>query len=120
MWLQEIEVRWQQSTEEVLIGIKEWRLQHPRATLREIEEALDERWAKARARMLQDIALASDATGVSDAKGVDGPRCPQCGQTLEWRGQDTRSLSTYYNQSVTLKRSYALCPACGTGLFPPG
>jgi hypothetical protein len=37
----------------------------PRATLREIETALDERLARVRARMLQDTALASAATDVS-------------------------------------------------------
>jgi len=51
--------RWLQEAAEVLTGMKEWRLRHPRATLREIEEALDERRGKMRARMLEDVAQAS-------------------------------------------------------------
>lgn len=120
MWSKELEARWQQLTGEVITGMKEWRLQHPRATFREIEEALDGRWAKARARMLQDMALASIAADVSAASQGERPQCPKCGNTLEARGQDTRELTTNYNQTITLKHSYASCPVCGTGLFPPG
>lgn len=41
---------WQQEAEGVLTGFKEWRLQHPKATLSEIEAALGERLARMRAR----------------------------------------------------------------------
>src|SRR5512143_2782941 len=68
MWTGETEARWQQLTEEVMTGMKEWRLAHPRATFKEIEAALDERLAKVRARMLQDVALASAA---ADIKGAE-------------------------------------------------
>lgn len=120
MWSKEVEARWQQLTEEVMTGIKEWRIQHPKATFREIEEAFDERWAKARARMLQDMALASAAANVAEAKPDERPYCPKCSHRLEVRGQRTRELMTTYNQPITLKRSYTVCPVCGTGLFPPG
>ena len=33
MWSDELETQWRQLAEEVLVGMKEWRLQHPRATL---------------------------------------------------------------------------------------
>ena len=116
----EVEVRWQQLTEEVATGMKEWRRQHPKATLVEIEGELDQRLARVRAGMLQDLALDSAAAEVSRAGGDDEPRCPQCGHLLEGRGQDTRSLTTNYDQRITLKRSYGVCPACRAGLFPPG
>lgn len=119
VWSKEVEARWQELTEEVMTGIKEWRLQHPKATLREMEEALDEGWAKARARMLQDMALASAAANITEAKPDERPCCPKCGHRLEVRGQQTRELTTNYNRPITLKRSYAVCPVCGTGLFPP-
>jgi hypothetical protein len=38
-----IEKRWRELSEEVLSGMKEWRLAHPRATFREIEQAVQER-----------------------------------------------------------------------------
>jgi len=120
MWSEELEARWQQLAEEVMIGMKEWRLQHPRATLQEIEAALDERLARVRARMLQDVALASAVRDVHRLQPEERPPCPQCGHLLEARGQETQCLTTNYNQSIHLKRSYAICPQCGNGLFPPG
>jgi hypothetical protein len=41
--MQEFDQNWQKQSEEVLIGMKEWREQHPKATCTEIEKALDER-----------------------------------------------------------------------------
>jgi hypothetical protein len=120
MWDEEIESSWRQLAEEVILGMKEWRLQHPRATLTEMEEALDGLWARARGRFLQDVALASAAREIGDVGGDGGSLCPQCWHPLESRGQKTRSLSTYYDQCITLKRSYGVCPSCGTGFFPPG
>lgn len=120
MWSKEAEVRWQELAEEMHMEMKEWRLLHPRASLKEIEEALDERMAKVRALMLEEIAQSSEAAVVGGARGDDGPSCPECGHMLEGGRQDSRSLTTNYNQTITLKRSYAICAACGTGLFPPG
>lgn len=120
MWNEEAERVVQELAEEVMQGVKEWRLKNPKATFREIEAAVDGRWARARARLLQEVALASDATKVSSGPEGGGTECPQCGQCLESRGQGTRSLSTHYDQRISLKRSYGVCSACGTGLFPPG
>lgn len=39
---------------EILSGMKEWRQQHSKATLREIEEAVDARLAKLRAGMVAE------------------------------------------------------------------
>ncbi len=94
-------------------------MQHPRATLTEIEAALDARWAVARARLLQDAALGSAAADLT-APEAPRPRCPECGQVMQARGQDERQLTTTYEQPITLTRHYAACPACRTGLCPPG
>ena len=120
MRLAEMEARWRDLTEEVIAGMQQWRLQHPKATFKEIETTLDERLAKVRAQMLEDVALASAVTDVSAVRPEERPSCPVCGQSLEAHGQDTRHLTTNHNQTITLTRSYAVCPACGAGLFPPG
>ncbi len=120
MWNEEAERVVQELVEEVMQGVKEWRLQNPKATFREIEAAVDGSWARARARLLQEVALASEATEVSSDPEGRGSQCPQCGGPLESRGQRTRNLITNYDQSISLKRSYGQCPACETGLFPPG
>jgi uncharacterized protein with PIN domain len=119
MWNEATAARWQQEVDAVLSGMKEWRLQHPRASLREIETALDERLARVRARMLEDLALASAAARVREAPEGERPRCPTCGGPLEARGTEKRTLTTTYNQPIVLERSYASCPACQAGLFPP-
>lgn len=71
--------RWRALSAEIMAGIQEWRLQHPKATLWEIEAAIDECLAELRARMLQDAALASPAADVSQASPLDRPVCPHCG-----------------------------------------
>jgi hypothetical protein len=106
--------RWAQLAEEAFTGVAAWRQQHPQATFREIEAAIDERLAAVRARMLEDAALASAATVVS------GQACPSCGQSLRPAGRHRRQVLTTQDQVVTLERQYGQCPACGAGLFPPG
>ena len=111
--------RWRPLAEEVLTGMKEWRLQHPTATFAAIEAALDERLGQLRVRMLEDVALASTAAVWSQESGPARPACPACGTALQSRGQAIRHLQTHAGQEVALQRSYGTCPACGTGLFPP-
>ena len=111
---------WRELSEEVIMGMKEWRLQHPKATLSEIETALDERLARLRARMLQDAALASASADWSQSQPEQRPACPSCGQGLVSGGSRERRLQTRGRQEIELKRKYGVCPNCGVGLFPPG
>lgn len=112
--------RWAGEAEAVLTGFKEWRLAHPRATLTEIEAALDARLAVMRARLLEDAALASAAADLSALPPGARPRCPDCGAAMALRGPEARHLTTTHEQPVTLRRHYAACAACGVALFPPG
>jgi hypothetical protein len=105
--------------EEVLTGMKEWRLQHPKATFAQMEAALDDRLARLRARMLQDAALATPAASLSDAPPASRPLCPTGGVPLVSRGRARRRLQTQGGQEIVLDRSYGVCSACGAGLFPP-
>jgi ribosomal protein S27AE len=114
------EQQWRELAEDVLTGMQEWRLQHPRATWREIETTLDERLSQVRARMLQDLALASRATDLDESELAERPRCGRCGVRREARGQHTRQMTTAHDRTIRLTRSYAVCPTCGDGLFPPG
>ena len=96
----DFDAKWNPLAQEVMSGMKEWRLQHPKATLREIEAALDERLGKMRARMLEDAALASAAADLSQKSAEERIKCPQCGADLAARGHPTRSLTTHFNQAV--------------------
>jgi|SRR5215212_2159001 len=102
---------------DILTGMREWRLQHPHATLRDIEQALDERWYRVRARMLEDLALRSSAVSWNDT--TERPTCPDCGRPLIRRGRQVRHLKTHGGQELTLTRSYGYCRTCKKGSFPP-
>ena len=103
---------------EILTGMYEWRLQHPDATLTEIEQALDERWCRLRARMLEELALEREAANWHP-KAAERPSCPDCGRTLIRRGRQPRLLKSHGNHEITLTRSYGYCPTCKKGHFPP-
>ena len=118
---EEFERRWHLEAEAVMSGMKEWRLQHPKATFREIEAAVDEKLSGMRARLLEDLALASRAADLQDKQAGGRPRCPSCGHVLESQGKQDRTILTHGGSAVHLRRDYARCPACGAGLFPsPG
>jgi YgiT-type zinc finger domain-containing protein len=115
----EMEQSWTRMGEEAISGMLEWRLQHPKATLREIEREVDSRLAKMRAKMLEDAAQASESAEWE--KGAEEvPVCPSCGAELEKKGIKKRKLQTVGGQEIELKREYGLCPKCGAGIFPPG
>lgn len=111
---------WRALSEDVLSGMADWRTAHPRATFAAIEAELETQFARLRARFLEDLALASRAADLAGQPPAERPPCPTCGQPLQPRGQDTRTVTIRGDQGVRLRRSYATCSACGTGLFPPG
>jgi uncharacterized protein with PIN domain len=118
--LDELEARWQRLSQEVMHAMTEWRRQHPRATLHEMETALDGQLARLRAQMLQDTALSSPRADLIRLSEAERPRCSACGVRLEAQGRQARTLVTEHDQTIELTRSYATCPRCGAGLFPPG
>jgi hypothetical protein len=111
------DARWNDLAAEVLTGFRAWRAQHPTATLTEIEDDLDTRLHRMRARLLEDAAVRSAATEV--AAMATRPACPACGTPMRADGREARRLTTTGDEVLTLTRSRARCPACGTGLFPP-
>ena len=118
---QEREAKWQGMSDEMMIltGMMDWRQQHPKATLREIEEAIDERLAKLRGQMLEDAVRMSEQAEWSQDPQDQRPRCEHCGMPRLSRGKQTRFLQTNGGQDVKLERTYGTCPQCGQGVFPP-
>jgi hypothetical protein len=115
-----IDKRWRDLSEEILSGMKEWRLAHPKATFREIEQAAGERARRLEAQMIEDSALASSQRAWGETAEEERPCCPVCSTPLQARGEHQRKLQGKGGQDITLVRSYGTCPVCGTGLFPPG
>lgn len=112
--------QWQHESEAVLSGVAEWREQHPHATWREIEQAVDERLGRLRSRLLQDTAQHSQQRAWSQQEGAQRPHCPTCHVGLQARGNHTRTLQSSAGTQIPLERSYGTCPHCGGGFFPPG
>jgi RNase P subunit RPR2 len=114
--------QWRALSEEILSGMKEWRLAHPQATLREIEQAAAERVSHLQARMVQDAASASAMNQWQQQPQEARPTCPRCATAtaLVARGQQTRRLQSAGGREIELRRTYGTCPSCGMGFFPPG
>lgn len=107
--------RWLADAADRFATLAAWRQAHPRATWAEIEAAVDAQLGPLRADLLRDTALTSDA---ADLRGADRA-CPTCGARLQAAGTRRRRLRGEHNTALELERTYARCPACGTGLFPP-
>jgi ribosomal protein S27AE len=112
------DTHWRDLAGEVLTGFRAWREQHPTATLTEIEDELDRRWYGLRARVVEDAALRSAAAELG--RTTARPACPTCGEPMQADGREVRRLTTTGDKVLTLVRAHARCPACGSGLFPPG
>jgi uncharacterized protein with PIN domain len=97
--------------------MRDWRARYPQASLVEIEAELDRRLHQLRALMLTDLALASGAAVLGAG---ERPVCPACGGPLHDEGSRERTIVTMGNEPVRLKRDYATCARCGSGLSPPG
>jgi len=112
------DARWNDLAAEVLTGFRAWRAQHPTASLTEIEDDLDRRLHRMRARLLEDAARRSAAAAVGATAAR--PACPTRGELMRADGREVRRLTTTGDEGLTLTRSRARCPVCGTGVFPPG
>jgi len=106
---------WRREASVRFAALEAWRQAHPRATWAEIEAAIDGELSQLRARMLGETALSSEATDLAG----ESP-CPDCGVPLQAAGTRRRRLRTEHDQAIALERTYARCPVCGRGLFPPG
>jgi hypothetical protein len=108
--------RWLAEAAERFAALDVWRQEHPQATWTEIETAIETQLGPLRAQVLGETAMASDAT---DFQG-ERPVCPQCGGSLIAAGPRPRHLRGEGDLPIALERTYARCPVCETGLFPPG
>jgi predicted RNA-binding Zn-ribbon protein involved in translation (DUF1610 family) len=103
-----------------VLGITQWRKEHPKATWAEIEALVDERVNQLRAQLIQDVVQMGEPEEWSKIAEEERPRCATCGRPLSARGKQTRFLQTTGGEAVKLTRTYGTCPQCGVGFFPPG
>lgn len=108
--------RWLADAASRFATLDAWRQAHPTATWVEIEAAVEAQLGPLRAALLRDTALASAAADLSGER----PVCPDCGARMQSAGARSRRLRGEQDVPLALERTYARCPACGTGVFPPG
>ena len=105
---------------EILTDMKEWRRAHPRATYVEIEDEVHRRMMHLEAQVIEDAVEASPSREWGRGSGKPAAQCPNCAAPLQARGKHKRVVQGNGGESVTLSRTYGMCPTCGAGLFPPG
>ena len=72
----EYEQRWHELAQDVLLEMRDWREEHPRATLQEIEDEVDQRMARMRAGLVEGTAMSSAAVEVGSRASEQPARCP--------------------------------------------
>jgi uncharacterized protein with PIN domain len=97
--------------------LNKWREKHPRATMREIEEEIDRRMSKMRARLIADTVMRSASPDMEKGKKE---MCPKCGGEVKKKGKKKRKLETNGGQEIKFEREYVTCQSCGHGFFPSG
>src|SRR5207245_4195563 len=89
-----------------VLGMTQWRKEHPKATWAEIEVAVDERINQLRAQLIQDVVQMGESEEWSESPEEERPRCATCGKPLWARGKQTRFLQTNGGEAVKLTRMY--------------
>jgi hypothetical protein len=102
--------------ERIREGLKRWQQAHPHATCDEREDGVYQQVAHLHGPVVDEL-LASAAQPEREAQ--ERPSCPSGGERMRPSGRRGREVVTRLGQHVPLERTSYLCPACGTGRFPP-
>ncbi|MCB9420698.1 MAG: transposase family protein [Ardenticatenaceae bacterium] len=93
--------------------IRQWRDAHPKATLTEIEEAVEKELAELREAVVESLVQEEDTEW-------ETLLCPHCQSKMVKNGKKKRRLKTKEGKTITLERQQMRCLTCGMTLFPPG
>ena len=72
-----------------VLGMTQWRKEHPKATWAEIEAAVDERINQLRAQLIEDVVQLGETEEWSQQPREERPGCATCGNPLSARGEQT-------------------------------
>ena len=100
--------------DELTEKMRQWRQANPKATLTEIEEAVETELAQLRKQLVEEM-VQEKAAGSQEE-----PDCPQCGRKMVKNGRRQRKLKSKEGQTIQLDRQHWRCLSCGATLFPPG
>lgn len=94
--------------------LDQWRQENHKATLTEIEEAVEAELAQIRKQLVERMASADVGSSQEE------PACPHCGQNMVRNGRKKRKLKAKEGETIELERMQWRCLGCGTTIFPPG
>lgn len=98
--------------------LRAWRRAHPRASLTEIELAVEAATRRLRGHLLR--ALVEPPGAGAEPAAAEARRCGACGGRLQARGPRERAvLVAHQAPPLRLRRTYYACSGCGAGVFPP-
>src|SRR5438270_3731308 len=105
--------------DQILREMNAWNVCHPQATFLQIEEKARELVSQLEAHLIQASALEREPEEWSQGEPSQRPSCPMCQVPLLSRGKRLRHIQATAGRDIQLRRTYATCPQCGTGFFPP-
>src|SRR2546427_12583422 len=85
-----------------VLGITQWRKEHPKATWAEIEAAIDEQINQVRAQVIQDVVQVRESEEGSEIPEEERPRCARCGKPRWGRGKQTGWVQSNGGEAVKL------------------
>jgi hypothetical protein len=94
--------------------LRQWREEHPEASLDEIvQQAIPSR------QRLMGVWLGQVACQHGTGEVAEGLICERCGHPMVYKGRSRRAVE-HLEAEIELKRAYYYCPHCDQGVFPPG
>jgi uncharacterized protein with PIN domain len=100
--------------EQLINELLEWSDETEQPNLSQIEDKVLEVRQRFGEELAQEIVDGEEAK-----QPVPGPRCPQCGREMSYKGQKAITPQTWVG-TVKVERGYYHCKHCKEGLFPPG
>lgn len=111
--------KWNKEFKELGQEVGNWRKENRKATFNDIENKLEEKWAKLRADMLKDLITESELAEFKELPKEEKPHCPVCSKPLSSNGKQTRTLTTTHNEEIKIERQKGYCTTCKVSYFPP-
>lgn len=104
----------QEAMGEILNEVKTWKREHPQASFSELEEQV----LKTRKRFGEEM-MRELLEGRDEARPVPGPRCPECGEEMHYKGEKKRRVVSSIGETQVNRGNY-YCSKCRRSVFPPG
>jgi len=110
---EERKARLMKAAEEMIDELLDWSEATAESNLTQIEAVV----GRLRKALGEQMAL-EVIDGQEAKQPVPGPRCPECGQEMRYKGQKEVTVESWVGD-LTIERGHYHCPDCKVGLFPP-